>query len=282
MPELLKMQVISKTFPGVNALDKAKFSLFAGEIHALLGENIAGKSTLMKVLSGVYSKDAGEIWLNDQQIDIKTPRQAEQLGIGILHQELNLIPKLTVMENIFLGREPLNSWGFIDTPLLYSNTADLLAELGTGILPEALVSTLSIGEQQMVEIAKALSLDTKILVMDEPTAALTEKETEKLFRIIRRLAAAGVGIIYISHRLEELLTLSDRITVMRDGAYIDTVNTSSAYFGQLIKLLVGRDITARFPKEHCLPGQEVLRIENLSRPGRFTGVSFTLKKREKY
>lgn len=276
MKELLRMREISKYFPGVKALDKVEFSLFPGEIHALLGENGAGKSTLMKVLSGSYKKDAGEILLGGQPVDIDSPRQAQELGIGIIHQELNLVPELTVMENMFLGREPLNSVGFIDEALIEEEAAKVLDELGTDIPPSAVISSLSIGEQQMVEIAKALSYRTRILIMDEPTAALTERETERLFSIIRRLAAGGVGIVYISHRMEELFAISDRVTVMRDGTYVGTVKTREATFDQLIKMMVGRDISARFPKEYRARGPEALRVENLSRPGKLEGVSFTV------
>lgn len=276
MKEILRMQEISKYFPGVKALNKVEFLLLAGEVHALLGENGAGKSTLMKILSGVYKKDAGEILLNGQPIEIDGPRQAQELGIGIIHQELNLVPELTVMENMFLGREPINSIGFIDEALMRAEAAKVLAELGTDISPVAVTSSLSIGEQQMVEIAKALSYQSKILIMDEPTAALTERETERLFSIIRRLAAGGVGIVYISHRMEELFALSDRVTVMRDGTYVGTVKTKETTFDQLIKMMVGRDITTRFPKEYCTKGSEVLRVENLSRPGKLENVSFTV------
>ncbi|EGO62845.1 putative sugar ABC transporter ATPase [Acetonema longum DSM 6540] len=274
---LLNMTGIAKTFPGVKALQDVELSLQAGEIHALLGENGAGKSTLMKILSGVYSKDAGEIRINGAPAEISDPRAAADLGISIIHQELNLIPGLTVMENIFLGREPSRKLGFIDWDEMERRTSGLLAELGTAISPEDLVADLSIGEQQMVEIAKALSYKTKILIMDEPTAALTDRETERLFAIIRQLAAAGAGIIYISHRMEELFALSNRITVLRDGSYIGTVETKTAAFDQLIRMMVGRDVTVRFPKQTVPIGQEVLRVENLSRHQVLHDVSFAVR-----
>ncbi len=277
MTPLLGMSGISKTFPGVKALQHVDFSLRSGEIHALLGENGAGKSTLMKILSGVYQKDAGEIRINGETVEIANPKQAEAHGITIIHQEMNLIPGLTVMENIFLGREPANFLGFIDWGEMKRRTEALLKSLGTTIAATDIVSGLSIGEQQMVEIAKALSVETKVLIMDEPTAALTERETECLFAIMRQLAADGVGIIYISHRMEELFALSDRITILRDGTYVGTVETKTAVFDQLIKMMVGRDVTERFPKQTVPIGGEVLRVENLSRPGVLHNITFSVR-----
>jgi ribose transport system ATP-binding protein len=196
----LVMKGITKSFPGVKALQNVNFSLLAGEVHFLLGENGAGKSTLMKVLSGVYKEDAGEVWINGELVDISSPKKAASHGIGIIHQEMNLVPELSVWENIYLGRELTDRLGFVKAAAMQSQTALLLAKLGSGINSADIVADLSIGEQQMVEIAKALSTETKILIMDEPTAALTERETEKLFDIIRQLAKSGVGIVYISHR----------------------------------------------------------------------------------
>jgi ribose transport system ATP-binding protein len=274
---LLVMKEITKSFPGVKALQNAEFSLLAGEVHFLLGENGAGKSTLMKVLSGVYSKDSGEILINGDLVEIDSPRSATSYGIGIIHQEMNLVPELTVWENIFLGREIADVFGFVRADAMTSQTAILLSKLGSDIDPAAVVSSLSIGEQQMVEIAKALSYETRILIMDEPTAALTERETEKLFGIIRQLADNGVGVIYISHRMEELFALSNRTTVMRDGMYVGTVETKTTTFETLIKMMVGRDITTRFPKQAAVLGSEVLRVEGLSRSGSIEDVSFSVK-----
>lgn len=273
---LLAMKGIVKEFPGVKALKAVDFSLQPGEIHALLGENGAGKSTLMKVLSGVYSQDAGEIWLDGRPVRFAGPREAQALGIGIIHQELNLVPELTVMENIFLGREPRHSFGFVDKQTMERETAAVLAKLGTDIRPDAAVSELSIGAQQMVEIAKALAGKTRILIMDEPTAALTERETERLFAIIRQLAAEGVGIVYISHRMEELFAVSQRITVMRDGSYIGTVQTGEISFDQLVRMMVGRELTDRFPKQPAAIGREVLQVERLSRQGVLHDISLTV------
>lgn len=274
---LLQMKGICKSFPGVKALDQVDFSIEKGEIHALLGENGAGKSTLMKVLSGVYKKDAGEIFLDGGPIEIHGPREAQKMGIGIIHQELNLVPELTVMENIFLGREPHKLFGFVDKEKMRQESFEILKRLGTEIQPEDVISDLSIGMQQMVEIAKALSYETRILIMDEPTAALTERESEHLFKIVRQLAASGVGIIYISHRMEELFALSDRITVMRDGAYAGTVVTKQTQFDDLIKLMVGRELTERYPRKTADIGNEVLNVNKLCRGESLQDISFSVK-----
>lgn len=277
MTPLLTMKGITKSFPGVKALQDAGFSLLPGEIHFLLGENGAGKSTLMKILSGVYRKDSGEIWINGQLADINSPRTAAAHGIGIIHQEMNLVPELTVWENIYLGREVTDVFGFIKAEIMKKQTVILLTKLGSDIDPTAVVSSLSIGEQQMVEIAKALSYETKILIMDEPTAALTERETQNLFQIIRQLASDGVGIIYISHRMEELFALSNRVTVLRDGTYVGTVQTVDITFNELIKMMVGRDVTTRFPKQVATLGPEVLRVEGLARAGEIEDISFSIR-----
>lgn len=277
---LLMMKGITKTFPGVKALQDVELTLLAGEVHFLLGENGAGKSTLMKVLSGVYHKDSGEIWIEGSLADINSPRKAAAHGIGIIHQEMNLVPELTVWENIYLGREMTDLFGFVKAGIMKEQTRMLLGKLGSDIDPEEAVSSLSIGEQQMVEIAKALSYETKILIMDEPTAALTERETEKLFQIIRQLAASGVGIVYISHRMEELFALSNRTTVLRDGTYVGTIETKDATFNDLIKMMVGRDMTTRFPKQVTPLGPEVLRVEGLSRQGELENISFSVRSGE--
>lgn len=274
---LLMMKGITKSFPGVKALQDVELSILAGEVHFLLGENGAGKSTLMKILSGVYSKDSGEIWINGNLVEINSPRKASAHGIGIIHQEMNLVPELTVWENIYLGRELTNMFGFVNEETMKSQTAMLLRKLGSDIDPADVVSNLSIGEQQMIEIAKALSYETKILIMDEPTAALTERETEKLFQIVRQLAINGVGIIYISHRMEELFALSNRTTVLRDGTYVGTIETKDTTFNGLIKMMVGRDMTTRFPKQVAQLGPEVLRVEGLSRPGELDDISLSVR-----
>lgn len=274
---LLFMKGITKSFPGVKALQNVNFSLEAGEVHFLLGENGAGKSTLMKVLSGVYQQDQGEILLYGNAVEIGSPRKAGLHGIGIIHQEMNLVPELTVWENIYLGKEVTDSFGFLKAALMREKTVELLARLGSKISPGAVVSSLSIGEQQMVEIAKALSYETKILIMDEPTAALTERETQSLFAIVRQLAASGVGIVYISHRMEELFLVSHRVTVLRDGTYVGTVETKMTTFEQLIKMMVGREMTARFPKKPAVMGGEVLRVEGLCRQNKLENISFRVR-----
>lgn len=262
---LLTMKGITKAFPGVKALDKVDFVLKAGEVHALLGENGAGKSTLMKVLSGVYQADEGEILLKGTQVKLTSPRSALGLGIGIIHQELNLIPGLTVMENIYLGREPLKKFGIVDFDEMRQRTKKVLDELGTTIVPEALVADLSIGEQQLVEIAKALSYASRILIMDEPTTALTETETTGLFATIERLTKTGLAIVYISHRM---------------GKYVGTVATAETNFAELIRMMVGRELSSLFPKESVVLGEEVLKVEHLSSAAGLQDVSFSLRKGE--
>src|SRR5262245_15305718 len=226
---LVSMEGIDKSFPGVRALDQARFDLFAGEVHALVGENGAGKSTLMKVLAGVYRCDAGSIRLGGTPVVIASPRAALGHGISIIHQELNLVPHLTVAQNIFRGREPRRRPRFVlDERALDDAARAVLDRLRVGIDPRTRVSDLTVARQQMVEIARALSLNARVLIMDEPTASLTSAEIEELFRITRELRARGVGIVHISHRLEELPKISDRITVMRDGRTIETLETRAA------------------------------------------------------
>jgi len=223
---ILKMEHIFKTFPGVVALDDVHFELRRGEVHVLCGENGAGKSTLVKILSGTYQKTAGQIFLFDEKVDIRNPKHAHQLGIGIIHQEFNLIPHLSACENIFLGREKTSHPGIIDMKRTVFEAQEILKGLGVHNIAECLVKDLGVAQQQMVEVAKALSLDAKILVMDEPTSALTDHEIKELFKTIVRLREKGVSIIYISHRLEELFKIGDRVTVLRDGKYIGKLRPS--------------------------------------------------------
>ncbi|MBK8901706.1 MAG: sugar ABC transporter ATP-binding protein [Anaerolineaceae bacterium] len=279
---LISMEGIDKSFPGVKALDQCRFELRAGEVHALVGENGAGKSTLMKVLSGIYARDAGRIFCKGREVEIPTPRAAQDLGISIIHQELNLMPHLTLAQNIFIGREPRRGLSFLlDEAALNQQTAELFASMHLKLDPQTRVSNLTIAKQQMVEIAKALSFNSEVLIMDEPTAALTETEIEDLFKFIRDLRARGAGIIYISHRLEELKQISDRVTVMRDGHYINTVNTSEATTDQIISMMVGRTIyeaTPELPKE---PNDEVvLEVKNLNQGKSLQDINFQLKKGE--
>src|SRR5690606_13088126 len=259
---LVLMEGIEKSFPGVHALSQCQFELRAGEVHALVGENGAGKSTLMKILAGVYSKDAGRIFYRGREVDIPNPRAAQLLGISMIHQELNLMPHLTVAQNIFIGREPRQRIPFVlDDKRINEQTRALLDRLHLKLDPRTKVADLTVAKQQMVEIAKALSFNSEVLIMDEPTAALTEAEIAELFRIIRQLRENGVGIVYISHRLDELKQISDRVTVMRDGRYIDTVETAQTTADQIIKMMVGRTIYEVMPELRDEPYSEtVLRV----------------------
>lgn len=260
----LIMSGIEKSFPGVKALDDVRMEVKLGEIHALLGENGAGKSTLMKILSGVYKPDAGTVQLDGQQVQFENTKEAENAGISIIYQELNLIPHMTVAENIFLGREPRTRWGTIDRKKMRTDALKELNRLNAAIAPRAFVADLRIGEQQLVEIAKALSLHARIVIMDEPTSALSDAEVEKLFSIIKNLKAKNVGVIYISHKLEEIFAVADRVTVLRDGKYIGTRNVNETTSADLINMMVGRDLDDLFPKQIVPIGREILRLKNLT------------------
>lgn len=284
---LLQMRNITKTFPGVRALDGVTFDLEAGEIHALVGENGAGKSTLMKVLSGVYpaSEYEGEILIDGEARRFSGIRDSEAAGIAIIFQELSLVPEMTVGENIFLGREP-RKFGVIQWNELYQKAADLLERLHLNINPQTPIVQLGIGQQQLVEIAKALSQDARILVLDEPTAALTDTEVETLVTILEKLRARGVGMIYISHKLEEVFRLSDRVTVLRDGRTIDTVKTSETNEAQVIAKMVGREVSQIFPPDTRTPNEVVFEVRGLTVEDPQThkkivdDVSFTVKRGE--
>ncbi|MCL1941811.1 MAG: sugar ABC transporter ATP-binding protein [Synergistaceae bacterium] len=277
---LLRMEGIDKTFPGVRALNNARFDLMRGEVHALVGENGAGKSTLMKVLTGIYKRDGGKVVYKGGEVEIDSPEEAQKLGIGIIHQELNLMPHLTVAENIFIGREPMKGL-FLDKKKANEDARALLKSLSIDIDPTIPVNKLSVAKQQMIEIAKALSYDSELLVMDEPSAALTENEIQELFRFIRDLKQKGHGIVYISHRLDELPLISDRVTVMRDGCYVDTVATADVTKEQIISMMVGRVIYEQ-PKTHSRVPPDadvVLEIKNFVAPN-VKNVAFSLKKGE--
>jgi ribose transport system ATP-binding protein len=278
---LLEMKQISKSFPGVKVLDGVQLDLKRGEVLALMGENGAGKSTLMKILGGIYSRDHGTIVVKGQVQEKMTPDIAARLGIAIIHQELNLIPHLSVMENIFLGREfTFGKSGFVNWRRMREEAKRWLEQLAIDLDPATLVGELSVGQQQMIEIAKALSMQADILVLDEPTAALTNREIEALFQVIASLKQKGVGMIYISHRMEEIFQISDRITVLRDGQYVGTVETPKTDLDELVKMMVGREITERFPKVEITPGEERLRVEHLSVKGKLTDISFTVRSGE--
>lgn len=278
---ILNMHGIQKYFPGVHALNDAHLELREGEVMALVGENGAGKSTLMKILTGIYSKDAGVIELYGKQEEIPTPRRAQELGISIVHQELNLMQDLTVAENIYIGREASKGW-FLDKRKQNRMTQELLERLNLNISAETAIKRLSVAKQQMVEIAKALSYNnTRILILDEPSSSLTDAEIDELFSFIRRLKAMDVGIIYISHRLEELKEITDRITVMRDGQYVGTVNTTDTTIDQVVQMMVGRVIYEE-PKTHSnVPADApiILEAEGLA-SNVVKNVSFKLRKGE--
>jgi len=275
----LKMRGIRKTFPGAVALDGVDLEVAAGEVHILLGENGAGKSTLMKILSGAYEKDAGEIFVDARKVEIKNPKHARELGISIIYQEFNLIPHLSAAENIFLGREPERLAGVIDQRKIIRAAAALLNELGISFDPRLPIRALSVAQQQMVEVAKALSVDAKILIMDEPTSALTKTEIQELFAAVRRLKEKSVAIIYISHRLEELFEIGDRVTILRDGKYIATHDIAEVSIAQLVRLMVNRELKEHFPKQRAPRGEELLRVEHVSN-AKLKSISLTLRRGE--
>ena len=272
-PELLSMKNITKIFPGIKALDDVQFSLRTGEIHALVGENGAGKSTFIKVLAGVHHPDDGEIKLNGEKIVMSSPLVAEKHGIATIHQHAASYPDLSVAENIFIGHEFMKM-GFIDWRKTNEEANKLLKSIGADISPTDIVGSLSVARQQLVEIAKALSMKAKILVMDEPTAALSKRESEELYAISRKLRSQGTAIILISHRFEDIFGLADRATVLRDGRYIGTWDISTLDENQLVTHMVGRDINQFYPKKKVQIGKELLRVESLSKTGFFRDVSF--------
>jgi len=277
---VLEMRGISKAFPGVVALDRVDLTLEAGDVHMLLGENGAGKSTLMKILSGAYRKDAGEILIDGRAVEIGSPRDALALGIRVIYQELNLVPQLSVAENIFLGAAPTRMTGVIDWRTLYARTSALLRDLGleeTAPDPRTLVSRLGLAQRQMVEIAKALkSGDSRILVMDEPTSSLTTREVTQLFALIGRLAARGVAIVYITHRLDEVFRIGRRITVLRDGRHISTRAIGEVSVPELVRLMANRDLKEHFPKTRVERGAELLRVDRVTVAGKLSDISFSL------
>ncbi|WP_316569167.1 sugar ABC transporter ATP-binding protein [Neobacillus sp. YIM B06451] len=277
---IVEMSNISKHFGGVKALTDVSMGIKKGEIHALIGENGAGKSTLMKILAGAYQKDEGQILIEGKEVKIASPKNAMDLGISVIYQEFMLAPDLSVAENIFIDKL-VESGMFINWKSLKRRAKEQLVKLGfEDIDPDAKVGSLSVAYQQIVEICKCLTRNSKVLVFDEPTAVLTFSEIQKLFDIIRKLKNNGVSIVYISHRLEELLELSDRITVLKDGKYVDTVVTSSINKEQLVSMMVGREITHLFPERHAKIGEEILRVENLSAGSMVNDVSFSVRRGE--
>ncbi len=278
---LLEMKNITKTFPSVKALDGVSFSVRSGTVHALMGENGAGKSTLMKCLFGIYTPDAGEILLDGVSVSFKNPKEALERGVAMVHQELNQALKRSVSDNIWLGRYPTALGIFTLEGKMRSKTKEIFSSLGIEIDPDRIMSTMSVSERQMVEIAKAVSYNAKIIVLDEPTSSLNDREVEHLFRIIEKLKKQGCGIIYISHKMEEILKISDDVTVMRDGKHIATEKAESLTMDKIIRLMVGRELTERFPPKSNKVGDIALEVEDVStRYANIRNVSFNVRQGE--
>ena len=283
MDTLVAIHGLCKSFAGVQALDRVEFELRAGEVHALMGENGAGKSTLMKILAGIHARDAGEVSIDGQPVEIDSPRAAQALGIGIVHQELNLMRHLSAAQNIFIGREPRRGLGlFLDEERLNADARRLFERLSLDLDPRTRVSELTVARQQMVEIAKALSFDSKVLIMDEPTAALNTREVADLFRVVRQLRDEGVGVVYISHRMDELQQIADRVTVMRDGRTMETLPMQGTGVDEIIRLMVGRTLgeTLRGTPPDTARNETALEVRHLNRGAAIRDVSFRLRRGE--
>lgn len=272
----IEMKGINKSFGTNQVLKNAGFLLKDGEVHALMGENGAGKSTLMKILTGVYTKDSGTVVVDGKEVDYHNPQEAEKAGIVFIYQELNVLFDLTVEENLFMGKEITKGFGVCDKKAMRRKAKEILEKMGVDIRTNAVMSDLSVGQQQMIEICKALMVDAKVIIMDEPTAALTQSETEALFKVIKSLRQKGVSIVYISHRMEEIFELCDRITVLRDGAYIDTREIKDIDMNDIVKMMIGREIGERYPKREVAIGKEVLRVEGLTKEKVFHDVDFSV------
>jgi ribose transport system ATP-binding protein len=282
MTPLISVKKLSKSFPGVRALHDVQFELIAGEVHALMGENGAGKSTLMKILAGVYTRDSGEILVGGEPAEFLSPRDAQAAGVGIIHQELQLMNHLTVAQNIFIGREPRGRLGlFLDEDKLNIAAREILSRMHVNLDPRAMVGELTVASQQMVEIAKALSFDSRVLIMDEPTSALNDAEIAELFRIIRELKSRGVGIVYISHKMDELKQIADRVTVLRDGEYVATVDAANTTVEAIIGMMVGRTLSDATPAARdAAQGETALEVRHLNAGPLVRDVSFTLRQGE--
>lgn len=278
---LLTMTNVCKSFPGVKALDNANLTVRSHSVHALMGENGAGKSTLLKCLFGIYSKDEGDILFLGKPVDFKTSKEALENGISMVHQELNLVKQTTVMDNLWLGRYPLKA-GFVDHGKMYRDTKAIFEELDIDIEPKEKVSRLSVSQMQMIEIAKAFSYNAKIVIMDEPTSSLSEKEVEHLFKIIAKLKDRGCGIIYISHKMDEIFKICDEITILRDGKWINTVEVKNTTMDEIVSMMVGRELTQRFPPKTNTPKETILTVENLTALNQpsIQDISFELRKGE--
>jgi inositol transport system ATP-binding protein len=277
---LLRMTGISKAFPGVQALDDVHLDVEAGTVHALMGENGAGKSTLMKVLAGIYRADAGRIELDGQEVQVPDSATALGLGIAMIHQELSPVPAMMVAENIYLGREPVNRFRLVDKKQMMADAQAVFDKWQIDINPRRVMKTLSVAQMQMVEIAKAISTDARLIIMDEPTSAITEREVEHLHRMIRSLRETGVAIIYITHKMDEVFKIADKVTVFRDGKHVATLPASELDRQKLITLMVGRELTHLFPKEHAEIGDVVMSVRGLTRQGVISDISFDLRKGE--
>lgn len=273
----IEMRGIDKSFGSNQVLKQAGFTLESGEVHALMGENGAGKSTLMKILIGVYTKDAGTVLVDGKEVNYKNPQEAEKAGIVFIYQELNVMFDLTVEENLFMGKEIHGKFGICDKNAMQKKAQEALNTLGVNISPKTVMSELSVGQQQMVEICKALMADAKVIIMDEPTAALTQSETVALFKVIESLRKKGVSMVYISHRMEEIFELCDRITVLRDGSYIGVKNIPETNMNEIVKMMIGREIGERYPSRDVKIGKEVLKVKGLTRKGTFHDVSFSVR-----
>lgn len=273
----IEMRGIDKSFGSNQVLKQAGFTLESGEVHALMGENGAGKSTLMKILTGVYTKDAGTVLVDGKEVNYKNPQEAEKAGIVFIYQELNVMFDLTVEENLFMGKEIHGKFGICDKKAMQKKAQEALNILGVNISPKTVMAELSVGQQQMVEICKALMADAKVIIMDEPTAALTQSETVALFKVIESLRKKGVSMVYISHRMEEIFELCDRITVLRDGAYIGVKNIPETNMNEIVKMMIGREIGERYPSRNVKIGKEVLKVKELTRKGTFHDVNFSVR-----
>jgi ribose transport system ATP-binding protein len=272
---LFEMKGIGKTFPGVKALEGVNLTVREGQVHALLGENGAGKSTLIKILSGAYTKDEGQIFFEGKPVEIRSPQDAEALGISTIYQEFNLARNLTVAENIFLGHLPRKGIA-VDWAQVRQRSREILDTLGVGIPVDTLTSKLSVAEQQLVEIAKSLNRKTRILIMDEPSAVLSERDLEKLYAVVRSLQSQGIGIVYITHRMKEIFQLADEVTVLKDGRYVDTKSITDVTMDDLVKLMIGRELKDVYPKRTPVPGEVLLEVNNVSRAKLVHDVSFNL------
>lgn len=276
---LIEMRDIRKSFYGVEVLHGVNLVLQPGTVHALMGENGAGKSTLMKVIAGVHSADSGVVLMDDKEVNIDSPSKAREMGIAMIHQELSSLLEMSIAENMYLGREPGN-FGFVDYGKMYNDTREILGKLGIALDPKMKMKELRVADQQMVEIAKAISQNARVIIMDEPTSSITDKEVDRLFEMIRVLKQEGVGIIYISHKMDEIFQICDEMTVLRDGTYIDTFKAENIDEDILIRSMVGREIGEQFPKVKATITDTVLKVENLSRAGEYEDISFELHKGE--